>query len=70
MAVYKFEAVREIEPLEKTDESEEVHEWGTVIASSESQARKKLESRKLTPLSVRRLSGMKAFITKFSADIK
>lgn len=51
-------------------EREDFTEEGTVVASDESDARKKLRRYDFRDVRLRKLSGFSAFVKKFSADVK
>ena len=51
-------------------EREDSIEEGTVVANDESDARQKLQRYNYRNVRLRKLSGVSAFIKKFSADVK
>ena len=61
MSVYKYKA-----ELGREDFVEE----GTVIAVDEFDAKKKLQSMDAKHVSLKRLTGLNAFLKKFTADVK
>ncbi len=49
---------------------EEFMEEGTIIAEDEYEAKKKLKSMDAKQVSLKKLTGLKAFVKQFTADVK
>ncbi len=62
MAVFSYKVI--------IKEREDAIEEGTVVANDESDARRKLERYSYRNVRLRKLSGVSAFVKKFSADVK
>lgn len=61
MSVYKYRV---------TIGKEDFEEEGTVVAKDESEAREKLRILEFTSVSLKKLTGLKAAVKKFTADIR
>jgi len=60
----------EYEATVKSSNGEEVTEWGTVVAPSQSQAEEKLKQLGLVPVRMKVLRGIKSLVKSFTADVK
>ncbi len=54
----------------KSNSGEEVTEWGTVVAPTQTEAEEKLKQLGLVPVNLRVLKGIKSLIKSFTADVK
>jgi len=64
MSTFQYEATV------KSNGSEEVTEWGTVVAQSQVAAEEKLKQLGLVPINMKPLRGIKALFKSFTADVK
>ena len=60
----------EYEATVKSNGGEEVTEWGTVVAPSQTTAEDKLKQLGLVPIKMKVLKGIKSLLKSFTADVK
>ena len=60
----------EYEATVKSNSGEEVTEWGTVVAPSQTAAEDKLKQLGLVPTNMKVLRGIKSLLKSFTADVK
>jgi len=60
----------EYEAIVKSNSGEEVTEWGTVVAPSQTDAEEKLKQLGLMPAKMKALKGIKSLLKSFTADVK
>ena len=60
----------EYEATVKSNSGEEVTEWGTVVAPSQTTAEDKLKQLGLVPVNMKVLKGIKSLFKSFTADVK
>jgi hypothetical protein len=68
MPTFEYEAT--VKSTNNGKNGEEVTEWGTVVAPSQTGAEDKLRQLGLVPVRLTPLSGIKSFFKSFTADVK
>ena len=68
MPTFEYEAI--VRSKGNGKQSEEITEWGTVVAPTQTGAESKLKELGLMPVRITALRGVKSFLKAFTADIK